>query len=222
MSSKAKQKNIKKKSNSFTETLKDNRVYLLCIFIIISVSLICLLIANRYPFGDLPAIKGDGMEQLFTKHVANISEIKKHGLPYYYNFNSGGFYSMFAYRIYDITHPWLIFKYFFTGKSLILLDYTCSWKLAVLLPGPCHLQEDHLASYANPRPYHGPAQQQAHRRPSGPLPTYDRPSSAGAPYRNIQNHTLSAAAVRHARAAVNPSQPVSGAAPASVPGPSQR
>ena len=135
MSSKAKQKNIKKKSNSFTETLKDNRVYLLCIFIIISVSLICLLIANRYPFGDLPAIKGDGMEQLFTKNVANISEIKKHGLPYYYNFNSGGFYSMFAYRIYDITHPWLILKYFFTGKSLILLDYTCSLFLNLIISG---------------------------------------------------------------------------------------
>ena len=39
--------------------ITENRVYLLSVLIITSVFLICLLIAERYPFGTLPAIKGD-------------------------------------------------------------------------------------------------------------------------------------------------------------------
>ena len=133
MSSKASAKTRAKTKNKKRKF--DNRVYILSIAIITAIFIICLLIAGRYPFGSLPAVKGDGMEQLFTKHVANISEIKKGILPYYNTFNTGGFSNMFAYRIYDITHPWLILKYLVTGKSLILLDYTISLFLNLIMAG---------------------------------------------------------------------------------------
>lgn len=119
-------KNIKNK-------ITENRVYLLSVLIITAVFLICLLIAERYPFGTLPAIKGDGIGQLYAKHVENISEIKKNGLPYYNTFSSGGFLNMFGYRIYDLLNPWLIIKYYFLGSSLTLLDYTFSMFLNLIL-----------------------------------------------------------------------------------------
>ncbi|SEQ80780.1 Uncharacterized membrane protein YfhO [Lachnospiraceae bacterium NE2001] len=108
------------------DLIKDNRIYLISAVIITILFFICLALAKSYPLGTFPAIRGDGLEQLYAKHVENIHEIKKHGLPYHNTFSTGGFLNMYGYRVYDIVFPWLTLKYYLIPESLILLDFTFS------------------------------------------------------------------------------------------------
>ena len=104
--------------NRLLSLISNYRIYIISTVIVTILFLICLKLADSYPFGPLLPMKGDGMNQIYAKHVENIKEIKAHGLPYYNTFSSAGFTNMFAYRIYDITNPWLLLKYYLISDSM--------------------------------------------------------------------------------------------------------
>ena len=120
-------------NNILLTHLTEFRVYYLSALIISAVFILSLIISSRNPFGTLPPLKGDGMEQIFAKHMENIREIKKHVLPWHNTFSTAGFLSMFNYRTYDIMNPWLIIKYSLIDESLILADYIFSLLLNLIL-----------------------------------------------------------------------------------------
>lgn len=118
----AKMKN--KISNKIKYFVKNNYTYIISIIIITLLFIICQIIAGRYPFGSLPSFTSDGLEQLYSKHINNINEIKNNKIFLFNNFSIGGFKETYEYKIKNIIFPWFILKYKLIPNSLILLDFT--------------------------------------------------------------------------------------------------
>ena len=141
---------LEKTSEFLSIFIKNNRVYIISIMLVLFIFLLCEMITSSCPFGVYSVIRDDGIAQYYSTYTSFINSIKNNNLTAVTSYDSGGFEDIIRYVIPNImAYPYSIVTLRLAPKALYLLLFS-AYYIKILLLCPISIIFYLTHRYSNP------------------------------------------------------------------------